>query len=56
MIVKTTGRDTRRTVTADSQDELDEAVDHYKAQGWHVVSTVRQPDGSYRSELERDES
>lgn len=55
MIQKITGKGTTRTVIADSSDELDEALEHYKAQGWHVVFTVRQTDGSYRSELVKDE-
>lgn len=44
-----------RTIIADSSDELDEALDHYRSEGWRVVSTTRQPNGSYRAELVRDE-
>ena len=46
----------KRTVVADTSDEMDEIIDFYKERGWHVIGTSRQADGSYRSELVKDES
>lgn len=41
-----------RHLQADTESEIDEAIEHYRAQGWRVLTRGRQPGGEYTATLE----
>jgi len=42
-------------ISADTREELEQAIEAHEADGWHVVKSERHTDGSYTATLAREE-